>query len=207
MDPSNHEHLGLRYLRVASSLREMIAKGEYKPGERLPRQHDLAREHGVAFTTLNKALDVLEAEGYIVRKPGLGTYASLPEDRKPAALVVDNSLSSTRAIRRALEQSGWRGVIVTTGEAAVEKFEAQEFRLVILDLSMSVTNGSDTFQRIRDLDPDVPVVIATGEQDLSLMSRALQVGTFAVIRKPVTADGIRQVLTSMANGRQLSNNG
>ena len=204
MDRSNHEHLGLRYLRVASSLREMIASGEYKPGERLPRQHDLAREHGVAFTTLNKALDVLEAEGYIVRKPGLGTYASLPEDRKPAAPVVDNSLSSTRAITRALEQSGWRGVVVTTCEAAVEKFENQEFRLVIMDLSMAVTNGCDTFRRIRQLDPEVPVVILTADQELTLMSMALQVGTFAVMRKPVTANGISRLVGGIANRSQLS---
>ena len=51
MDPSLMEHLGLRYLKVANVLRTKILEGVYQPGERLPRQHDLTKEHNVAFTT------------------------------------------------------------------------------------------------------------------------------------------------------------
>ena len=39
---------------------------------------ELARELGVAFTTLKKALDLLADEGYVIRRVGIGTYASLP---------------------------------------------------------------------------------------------------------------------------------
>ena len=42
----------LRDVRAANAVRAAISDGAYQPGERLPRQHDLAREHNVAFTTL-----------------------------------------------------------------------------------------------------------------------------------------------------------
>ena len=78
MESSAYEHLGLRYLRVADSIRRMVLEGVYQPGDRMPRQHDLAKEHNVAFGTLKQALDLLEGEGYVVRKVGQGTYACLP---------------------------------------------------------------------------------------------------------------------------------
>ena len=61
---------GLRYLRVADALKQKILHGIYQPGERLRSQYDLARDHGVAFATLKQSLDILEREGYIVRRPG-----------------------------------------------------------------------------------------------------------------------------------------
>jgi DNA-binding GntR family transcriptional regulator len=79
----------LRYIVVADAIRQKILDGVYSPGERLPHQHDLAKEHNVAFNTLKQALDVLTREGYIVRKVGDGTFAALPEDLSPTALVVD----------------------------------------------------------------------------------------------------------------------
>lgn len=49
----------LRYVNVAKTIRQKILDGEYAPGEQLPRQHDLAKEHNVAFNTLKQALDLL----------------------------------------------------------------------------------------------------------------------------------------------------
>jgi len=68
-----------RYELVANALRYQIQEGVYRPGDRLPQQHELARMHNVSFNTLKSALDILEKEGYVVRKVGVGTYASLPD--------------------------------------------------------------------------------------------------------------------------------
>ena len=67
-----------RYVRVADAIRSQVLSGRYRPGEQLRPQHEFARELGVAFTTLKKALDLLTDEGYVVRRVGFGTYASLP---------------------------------------------------------------------------------------------------------------------------------
>ena len=46
----------------------------------------------MAFTTLKKALDLLEVEGYVIRKVGQGTYAAVPAEHKPIALVALNEM-------------------------------------------------------------------------------------------------------------------
>ena len=197
MGSSEYEHLGLRYLRVADSIRRKILEGEYQPGDRLPRQHDLAKEHNVAFGTLKQALDLLEGEGYVDRKVGQGTYARLPEKVAPSALVVDDEQGVREFIVRFLARCDWRGASVDSGEGALEKLNNEHFDLIILDLVMPGMSGAETFRGIREVDPEVPVVIITAYPDSVLMAQALQVGPFAVMKKPLTLNELRQVLGSL----------
>ena len=197
MGSSEYEHLGLRYLRVADSLRRKVLEGVYQPGDRLPRQHDLAKEHNVAFGTLKQALDLLEGEGYVVRKVGQGTYACLPEKNTPSALVVDDEQRVCEFIVRFLARCDWKGTAVDSGEGALDKFKNEHFDLIILDLVMPGMSGAETFRGIRKVDPEVPVVIITAYPDSNLIAQALQVGPFAVMNKPLTLNELRQVLGTL----------
>ena len=133
--------LELRYVRVANALREAICDGTYQPGERLPRQHDLASGYNVAFRTLKQALDLLELEGYVVRKVGQGTYAAIPEDRSKTALVVDDDEEIRVLFSRALAASGWKMVAARSGIAALERLQEQRFDLIFIDLVMPEMDG------------------------------------------------------------------
>lgn len=59
---------------VASSLRNRIADGEWKTGDRLPGEHDLADEYEVSRATIRTALQDLESRGLTVTRRGLGSY-------------------------------------------------------------------------------------------------------------------------------------
>ena len=67
-----------RYHQIARSLRERIASGEPAAGERLGDQRSLAREFGVTLMTLRQALDLIERDGLITRRHGLGTFVAAP---------------------------------------------------------------------------------------------------------------------------------
>ena len=195
MTSSPYENLGLRYLRVASALRKKMQDGVYQPGERLPRQHDLARDHNVAFNTLKQALDLLEREGYVVRRVGQGTYAALPVDHTPTALVVDDDANIRELLARALATHGWRSAVAPGGEAALEQLQGRRFELIFLDLLLPGMNGAEVFREIRQIDPMANVVIITAYPDSALMAEALQVGPFAVMRKPFSLEELRVVLS------------
>ena len=60
---------------------------------------------------------------------------------------------------------------------------------------MPEINGPQLFREIRRHDPDVDVVIITGYPDSALMAEALEIGPFAVMKKPFTLDDLRAVLT------------
>jgi GntR family transcriptional regulator len=65
-----------RYLQIAESLRERIRHGALARGSRLANQRALAREFGVALMTLRQALELLEKDGLIRRRHGLGTFVA-----------------------------------------------------------------------------------------------------------------------------------
>lgn len=67
-----------RYHQIAESLRERILGGRLAAGARLDNQRRLAREFGVTLMTLRQALEVLERDGLIVRRHGLGTFIASP---------------------------------------------------------------------------------------------------------------------------------
>ena len=64
------------YLQVRDSLAKRIGAGEWKPHDMLPNEIELARELGVSAGTARKALDVLEADGLIIRRQGKGTQVA-----------------------------------------------------------------------------------------------------------------------------------
>ena len=67
------------YRWLAETLREEIAQGVYKPGDALPTEYRLIDEYGVSRITVRKVLDLLSAEGLIVRERGRGTFVAHPQ--------------------------------------------------------------------------------------------------------------------------------
>ena len=174
-----------------------MADGLYAPGERLPRQHDLAKEYEVAFSTLKQALDILEQEGYVVRKVGQGTYASLPDQASPVALVVDDDDDIRQLFTISLESVGWDSVPVGSGGEALEQLGQRAFDVIFLDIAMPDMDGSETFRELRKRDPTANVVIVTGYADSDAMQQALLIGPFAVMRKPFTLEDLELVLETV----------
>ena len=187
-----------RYESVANSIRQEILDGVYTPGDQLPRQHDLAKQHNVAFNTLKQALDRLSVEGYIVRKAGKGTYAALPKKDVLTALVVDDDEQIRALLTRALEAHQWQALAVASGEAALAALDDRSFDLIFLDLMMAGMNGAETFQEIRRKEASAQVVIITGFPDSGMMAEALKTGPFAIMLKPFDLKHLHTVLDERA---------
>lgn len=61
---------------LATLLRQAIAAGEYRAGDRLPSQRVLARTHGVAMNTAREAYRALADEGLVRRHQGKGVFVT-----------------------------------------------------------------------------------------------------------------------------------
>ncbi|MDI3344352.1 GntR family transcriptional regulator [Streptomyces sp. AJ-1] len=68
------------YLLIADALRKEIREGRIKKA--LPSESQLMREHGVARTTVRRALDVLQKEGLIFSEPGVGRIVGDGAERR-----------------------------------------------------------------------------------------------------------------------------
>ena len=67
------------YIQIAEGLISQIESGTLTPGEQLPPERDLSETLGVNRMTLRRALGVLESQGLILRKHGIGTFIAEPK--------------------------------------------------------------------------------------------------------------------------------
>jgi GntR family transcriptional regulator len=67
------------YYQLQEVLKEDIDAGNWQPGEILPSEGELESALGVSRTVIRKALDVLEADGQVVRQKGRGTVVAPPK--------------------------------------------------------------------------------------------------------------------------------
>jgi GntR family transcriptional regulator len=69
------------YVQLAAILRARIDAGEIPPRRAIPSKRQLMQEYEVALGTVNKALDLLRADGYLKTVRGLGLFVVPPADR------------------------------------------------------------------------------------------------------------------------------
>ncbi len=81
---ATREGLGFRplYRQARDLLVKRIVDGEWQPGEALPSEFELAAAIGVSQGTVRKALDELEAERFVVRRQGKGTFVARHDEAR-----------------------------------------------------------------------------------------------------------------------------
>jgi GntR family transcriptional regulator of arabinose operon len=84
-----------KYIRVYEELRAKIRSGQYGPGDKLPSEQDLAKDYGLNFLTIRKSLKLLEADGLLTRRVGLGSFVL-----SPAGKAGDGGVASEGGARR-----------------------------------------------------------------------------------------------------------
>ena len=113
------------HLRIEQWLAATIDAGGLVPGDKLPREQDLAADLGVSRMTLRQALSSLETRGAIVRRPGRqgGTFVASPR------IVCDLTglAGFTEQMRRAHVRAGARVLSATTRPA--DRAEARALAL------------------------------------------------------------------------------
>lgn len=85
-------------LQLETVIREQIARGELRPGDRLPTEHELCARLGVSRTPIRRALGELTAHGLLVRYPGRGTFvaSSAPTVESPEVTELAVVLAGDR---------------------------------------------------------------------------------------------------------------
>jgi DNA-binding LacI/PurR family transcriptional regulator len=73
---SNQSSSKPMYEQIFDALREDIISLKYKSGERIPSEKELCEQYNVSRITSKKALELLTTEGYIIRKPGKGSFVN-----------------------------------------------------------------------------------------------------------------------------------
>ncbi|MEZ4417911.1 MAG: sigma-54 dependent transcriptional regulator, partial [Gemmatimonadota bacterium] len=110
-------------------------------------------------------------------------------------LIVDDQDNIRRTLRSLLESEGYRVSDVDRAEAALAGFDDISPDAVLLDLALPGMNGLQALERFRQLAPQVPVVMMSGQASLSDAVQATKKGAFHFIEKPLTPEAVLLTLT------------
>lgn len=103
-------------------------------------------------------------------------------------LVVDDSAFARRVHRRVLESAGYLVIEAATGMGALETFSLERPDLVLLDLSMEDLGGVDVLRKLREIAPQVRVIVASADIQRSTEQLVMENGASRFLGKPVADD-------------------
>ena len=112
-------------------------------------------------------------------------------------MVVDDELHVRTTICSVLEKHGHRVKAFENCNDALAAFLQNGFDLVLTDVKMPGMDGVELMGRIREHDPDTPVILMTAYADLEIATNAVKKGAFDFIIKPLEFD---YLLTAIAKG-------
>ena len=122
---------------------------------------------------------------------------------KARILVVDDSGLARRMIRKILEDMGHDVEDVSDGALALERYVLDRPDVVILDLLMHGMYGMEVLKKLKELNPDLPVIIATADIQRSTREQVKEAGASAMVNKPVTREQLADVLPIALSGGKL----
>jgi two-component system OmpR family response regulator len=102
-----------------------------------------------------------------------------------AILVVDDDQDILAGIALALQMEGAEVIAASNGVEALARAVSEEPDLVVLDLMLPAVSGLSVAERLRNIAPDLPVVMVTANKGLRHKEFALRMGISAYFTKPV----------------------
>lgn len=116
-------------------------------------------------------------------RPKNTAHSSPPRQR---IMVVDDEVNLLTLSQKIFSDAGYAVVTAQSGFECLDFFRRRprDFNLILLDLTMPVMNGEETFERLRAISTEVPVVLTTGFIDKDQLQRMLSAGLAGYLRKP-----------------------
>ncbi|HXJ23468.1 MAG TPA: sigma-54 dependent transcriptional regulator [Polyangia bacterium] len=118
-------------------------------------------------------------------------------------LVIDDAIEMATAVVEYLRRHDFDAEAADSGQAGIARFKARPADAVLTDLRMKGTDGLDVLRAVRELDPEVPVVIMTAFGAVESAVEAIQRGAYHYVTKPFKLDVVRVLLERAIGERSV----
>jgi two-component system, chemotaxis family, chemotaxis protein CheY len=115
-------------------------------------------------------------------------------------LVIDDSALSRRILRRILEADGHLVREADDGMVALEQYLLQQPDLVLLDMTMRGMHGLDVLSKLREMDPQARVIVATADIQRSTRELVDAAGGSGFVSKPFDAERVLSAVNTVLGG-------
>src|SRR3954468_2446545 len=105
-------------------------------------------------------------------------------------LVIDDDVDICTLLNRYLSKNGFSVTTAYSGKAALESIINHVPDIVLCDFRLEDMNGSELLEKIKEKNPQVPVIIMTGYSDVRTAVNIMKSGAFDYVTKPLLPEEI-----------------
>ena len=109
-------------------------------------------------------------------------------------LIIDDEAFIRENVSRILSEDGYHVCQASSAQEATEQVASGEIDLALLDLNLGPENGIDVLKILKDLDPELLVIIITGFGSVETAVDSLKMGAFHYMKKPFKADALKVIV-------------
>lgn len=110
-------------------------------------------------------------------------------------LVVEDEHSQRVLLKKILEKGHYTVDTMGTGQQAIEAFQQHDYDCVLLDQRLSDMNGLAILERVKNMNPIIPVIIITAYANVTDAVKAMKRGAFHYLTKPVSTDELLVIIS------------
>ena len=118
-------------------------------------------------------------------------------------LIVDDQESIRHFIEKAMAEEGYQVTTAGDGASAMKRIAADQPDLVLLDLRLPDTHGLEILRQVKEDDPELQVIIMTAFGDVESAVRAMKLGAFDYINKPINLEQLFLTVEKALESRVL----
>ena len=122
---------------------------------------------------------------------------------KPTVLIVDDEAGVRSALGGVLRDEGYVVDAVESGETCLERVTRTPYDVIVLDIWLPGIDGLVTLAKLRDRRVDAPVVMISGHGNIESAVRAIKMGAFDFVEKPLSLDKTVLVVGNAVRQRRL----
>jgi CheY-like chemotaxis protein len=108
------------------------------------------------------------------------------KDKLHSVLIADDDDSCREILRDIVEQEGYRTLLASSGEEAIEIIHVESIQLAVFDVQMPRMTGLETVQMVHQFNARLPCILVTANATQEIIRQAFQVRAYSVIPKPVS---------------------
>ncbi len=111
-------------------------------------------------------------------------------------LLVDDEEDLVTTLVERLSFRNIEAMAKTTGAGAIEALKAEPFDVVVLDAKMPGMDGFQVMQIMKELRPDIRIILLTGHASHECRTKALEAGACDYLLKPVDIEALIETMTA-----------
>jgi two-component system, chemotaxis family, chemotaxis protein CheY len=120
-------------------------------------------------------------------------------------LVVDDSGLARRLVKQFAEELGHTVEEASDGPQALERYVLNKHDVVVLDMVMHGMYGVEVLGKLREINPQLPVIVLTADIQKTTREQVQAAGAAAMIHKPVKKEELVEVLNKVLSGGTVWN--